>query len=409
MTHRRTRTVAVRAGTLATALGLGLSVAVAGCSATTDAARETTWEATIGVITPMSGLDATLGKGVTHTVELAVNQANDAGTIPGWRLKVVAVDDEGDAATGAKAATKLADDPSVVAVVGSIYSGATSGSAPVFAKAGITQISPTATDSALTRGANFATKPARPYPTFFRVCPPDDFYAPALARTLAQKKLKRVALVDDGTDYGKGFNAAFAKEFTGSGGAVVAAGAVDPDTGDNAAAVKAVKAAKAQAVVFGGIDADAAPLTLALKAAGVRIPLAGGDGLYTPAYLPSSGIESAGDLSMLGGSPPESTDSGRAYLAAYRAQRFDAPVVPESPLTYDAARTVIAALAASLPQASDAKAARATTLAAMKTVRAQGLDGPISFDPYGEVTRKTATVYRVSGGDWVVDTTLGSS
>lgn len=141
----------------------------------------------------------------------------------------------------------------------------------------------------------------------------------------------------------------------------------------------------------------------------MRIPLAGGDGLYTPAYLPSSGIESAGDLSMLGGPPPESTDSGRAYLAAYRAQRFDAPVVPESPLTYDAARTVIAALAASLPQASDAKAARATTLAAMKTVRAQGLDGPISFDPYGEVTRKTATVYRVSGGDWVVDTTLGSS
>lgn len=390
---------------MAAALPLAL---VAACSSAPEAGVDgDVRTATIGVIAPMSGLDSARGKGVLHAVELAAAQANEAGAIPGWKLAVVAVDDEGEEAAAVQGARSLAADASVVAVVGSVFSGATGAAAPEFAKAGIAQVAPTATDSALTRGAAFATKPVRPYPTFFRVCPPDDEYAPALASFLAEKKVRAVATVHDGSDYGRGFNAAFATRFGTLGGAVVDAGTVDPDTGDNADAVTQVKESRAQAVVFGGIDADGAPLSLALKRAGVAIPLAGGDGLYTPDYLTSSGIQSAGDLSMLAGQPPEATEAGRAFLAAYRAKRFSTPVALESPLAYDAATAIVAALTTSLPQATgDAGTARKATVQALASVKVDGLGGPISFDTYGEPSSKTLTIYRVSGGNWVVEKTL---
>lgn len=407
----RVSTVSRRALCVAMAAALPMAL-VAGCSSGSgsEEAQGATRTATIGVIAPMSGLDSARGKGVLHAVELAAAQANESGAVPGWRLAVVGVDDKGEDAGAVEGARKLAADGSVVAVVGSVFSGATGAAAPEFAKAGLAQVAPTATDSSLTRGAAFASKPRRQYPTFFRVCPPDDDYAPALADFLAGKKVRSVAAVDDGSDYGKGFNAAFAATFSKLGGSVVEAGAVDPETGENAAAVAKVKAARPQAVVFGGIDADGAPLSLALKRAGVMVPVAGGDGLYTPDYLTSSGIQSAGDLSMLAGRPPETTEAGRAFVAAYRAKRFDTPVALESPLAYDAATAIIAALRTSLPNATgEANTARKATVEALASVKTDGIGGPISFDQYGEPSNKTLTIYRVSGGDWAVEKTLGAN
>ena len=44
--------------------------------------------AKIGVIAPLSGDLSALGLGIQHSVDLAVKQANEAGTIPGWTLEV---------------------------------------------------------------------------------------------------------------------------------------------------------------------------------------------------------------------------------------------------------------------------------------------------------------------------------
>ena len=394
---------------LAAAMPLGLLAACSSGSGEGEAGGDVR-TATIGVIAPMSGLDSARGMGVLHAVQLAAAQANESGAIPGWKIEVVPADDKGEEAAATEAARSLAADSTVVAVVGSVFSGATSAAAPVFAQAGIAQVSPTATDSTLTRGAAFATKPVRQYPTFFRVCPPDDDYAPTLARFLGDKNTRVVAAVNDGSDYGKGFNAAFTQTFTTLGGRVVDAGTVDPDTGENAAAVAKVKESRTQAVVFGGIDIDGAPLSLALKKAGVAAPVVGGDGLYTPDYLTSSGVQSAGDLSMLAGRPPESTDAGRAFLDAYRARRFDAPVALESPLAYDAATALVSALKTSLPASTgDAASARKATVEAMSSVKADGLSGTIAFDRFGDPSNKTLTIYRLAGGNWVVEKTVEPS
>ena len=53
--------------------------------------------AKIGVIAPLSGDLSALGLGIQHSVELAVKQANDNKTIPGWTLEVDAEDDQAKA------------------------------------------------------------------------------------------------------------------------------------------------------------------------------------------------------------------------------------------------------------------------------------------------------------------------
>ena len=73
--------------------------------------------AKIGVIAPLSGDLSALGKGIQHSVELAVKQANDTNAIPGWKISVEAVDDEGKPDVGKNAATKLASDAQVIGVV----------------------------------------------------------------------------------------------------------------------------------------------------------------------------------------------------------------------------------------------------------------------------------------------------
>ena len=78
--------------------------------------------AKIGVIAPLSGDLSALGLGIQNSVDLAIKQANESNTIPGWTLELAAQDDEAKPDVGKNAATKLAGDDDVVGVVGTLNS-----------------------------------------------------------------------------------------------------------------------------------------------------------------------------------------------------------------------------------------------------------------------------------------------
>ena len=102
------------------------SLALAGCgtrggeesSETGGSDTGETKVAKIGVIAPLSGDLAALGKGIEHSVDLAIKQANESGAIEGWTLELAAEDDQASPDVGKNAATKLASDADVVGVVG---------------------------------------------------------------------------------------------------------------------------------------------------------------------------------------------------------------------------------------------------------------------------------------------------
>ena len=358
----------------------------------------------IGVIAPLSGDLSALGKGIQHSVELAVKQANDTNAIPGWKISVEAVDDEGKAEVGKNGATKLASDDQVIGVVGNLNSSVSQQTQPVFSAAKITQISPANTNPSLTKGADTAS-PKRAYPTYFRTCTTDAVQGPFAAQYLISKGIMKVATIHDKKTYGQGLVDAFSAEFKKGGGTIVAAETINPDESNYQAVVSKVAPSAPQAVYYGGEFPQAGPLSQQMKNAGLNVPLMGGDGIFDPKYIDLAGANATNDLATSVGAPTDSSPAGKKFLSEYQAAGYADPSAAYGGYSYDAATAIITAMKASLASASDVKSAREATGAAVGKVSFDGVTGKVAFDEFGDTTSKVLTVYKVTGGKWAADKT----
>jgi branched-chain amino acid transport system substrate-binding protein len=363
--------------------------------------------AKIGVIAPLSGDLSALGLGIQHSVELAVKQANDSNAVEGWTLEVAAKDDEAKPDVGKNAATSLAADKEVIGVVGTLNSSVSQSVQPVLSSAKITQVSPANTNPSLTQGANWKTSPQRTYPGYFRTCTTDAIQGPFAARYLFEKaKIQKVATIHDKKAYGQGLVETFTEEFKKAGGQVVAAQTINPDDANYQAVISKVKPAAPDAIYYGGEYPQAGPLSQQMKAAGLKVPLMGGDGIFDPKYISLGGKTSEGDLATSVGAPTDTLDTAKKFVADYNSAGYKDPYAAYGAYSFDAANAIIAALKTSLKDAKDAESARQATIDAMSKVSFDGVTGKVAFDQYGDTTSKVLTVYKVSGGKWApVETT----
>jgi branched-chain amino acid transport system substrate-binding protein len=362
--------------------------------------------AKIGVIAPLSGDLAALGLGIKNSVDLAIKQANESKAIPGWTLQLEAGDDQATPDVGKNAATKLSSDKDVVGVVGTLNSSVAQSVQPVLASANIVMVSPANTNPSLTQGADFATAPKRTYANYFRTCTTDSIQGPFAARYLYEKAgIKEVATVHDKKTYGQGLVNAFSQEFTKLGGKIVAAETINPDDDKYDAVISKIKPANPKAVYYGGEYPQAGPFSQQMKAAGLNVPLMGGDGIYSDQFIKLAGATSEGDLATSVGAPTDTLDSAKAFVVAYKAAGYSEPYEAYGAYAFDAANAIINALKESLKSAASADAARQATVQAMSNVSFDGVTGKVAFDQYGDTTSKVLTVYKVQGGKWAAENT----
>lgn len=359
----------------------------------------------IGFIAPLSGDLSALGIGMRNSVDLAIKQANASKKLKGWTIQLDAQDDQAKADVGAQVAAKLASDKAVAAVVGTLNSSVAQQTQPVLNKANIAQVSPANTNPTLTQGADFATAKKRPFPNYFRVSTTDAIQGPFGAQFMFKNlKLTNVATIHDQKTYGKGLVDEFSKEFLKRGGKIVATEVVNPDDKDFSAVIAKVKAANPQAVYYGGEYPAASLLTAQMKAAGVNIPLMGGDGVYSGVYIDTAKAAAEGDYVTSVGAPTETQATAQAFVAAYN-KAYKEPYEAYGAYSFDAANVIIAALNSVLPKAKSVEAARPQILAAIGKTNITGATGAISFDEFGDTTNKVLTVYKVTGGKWVPSVT----
>ncbi|MGC4942887.1 branched-chain amino acid ABC transporter substrate-binding protein [Kribbella sp. DT2] len=380
------------------------SLALTACGSRSDdngggGSGDATKTAKIGVIAPLSGDLSALGLGIQHSVELAVKQANDSNAIPGWKLEVSAQDDEGKADVGKNAATAVSSDADVIGVVGTLNTDVAQQVQPILAPKNIAQVSPANTGPGLTQGADWQKSPKRPYPTYFRTCTTDAVQGPFAARYLYETaKITKVATIHDKRAYGQGLVGTFTEEFKKLGGQVVAAETINEDENNFQAVVSAIKPSAPQALYYGGQYPQAGPLSQQMKAAGLNIPLMGGDGIYDPEFVKLSGKTGEGDLATSVGAPVDTLPSAKKFVADYEAAKFADPYAAYGGYSYDAANAIIAALKVSLKDAESVEAARPKTVEELAKVSFEGVTGKVAFDQYGDTTSKVLTVYKVTGG-----------
>ncbi|MFF6910341.1 branched-chain amino acid ABC transporter substrate-binding protein [Streptomyces sp. NPDC012389] len=358
----------------------------------------------IGLDAPLTGDLSALGLGIKNSADLAVKQANAKKYVEGVTFEIQALDDQAQPSSGQQNASKFVANKKVLGTVGPLNSSVGESMQKVLADAKLAQVSPANTSPSLTQGQkwNEGTK-ERPFASYFRTSTTDAVQGPFAAQYLFNDaKKKKVFVIDDKKTYGAGLAGTFKAEFEKLGGTIAGTEHIDPETKDFSSVATKVKSSGADVVYYGGEYPAAGPLSKQIKKAGAKIPLVGGDGIYSGEYIKLSGAEGVGDLATSVGAPIETLPSAKDFVANYEKAGYKEPFEAYGGYSYDAAWSIIEAVKA-VVEANDGKLpsdARAQVAEAVGKVDFDGVTGKVSFDEYGDTTNKQLTVYEYKDGAW---------
>ena len=346
----------------------------------------------IGMGAPMLGDYSMFGIDISQAVALAL--AEDDG-FEGWSYELVAEDTGGTPEGGASVANKLVTDPTVVAIAGHIFSGSTDAAMPIYEKAGLPMMSPSATNPDLTQKGSSV---------FNRLAFTDAAQGEAAASLLFNDLgFTKIAVMHDGGTYGQGLADVVQAKFEELGGEVVAYEAITPGEADYVAPLSAVAAAGPEAVYFGGYAAEAIVMMNEWSQAGLDgVLFFGCDGTYGVEFTDKTGANGEGAIaaSLV---PPDSdakTAFDAAYSAAFPTQPGELSAFTWS--SFDTGNVLIQAIeSVAFVENGTLFVPRGALVSAVRNLDAEGLTGAIVCDEIGECNASGPAWYQVVDGVWV--------
>lgn len=342
----------------------------------------------IGVVAPMSGPLAQYGKDIAHGAEIAVDELNgDHFMIDSKQahFELVIEDDKASPEEG-KAAAKRLIDADVAAVFGHFNSGVTIAAAPLYAQAGIPQLSVSTNPQYTRMGLK----------TAFRITADDIQQGATLARLISAKlRAKALYVVDDHTTFGVGIADQVERGVKAKGGQPVRQG-VDPKTADYPALAQRIRDANADVVFFGGDEAAGLPLLKALREAGSTAKFVVADAMCDISTVKgANGAADGNYYCTIAGVPPSWLSAGIGFTELYKT-KFGAPGA-YSTLAYDG----IHVLAQAMQEAGSVQPAK--YLPTMKTASYDGkIQGSVEFDGKGDLKDGgTVVIYQSVDGQLI--------
>lgn len=344
----------------------------------------------IGIAVPLSGSSEEYGRSLMAASQLAIDEANEKGlAIQGKpvRLELLPANDRSNAYSAALAAEYLVK-KKVVGVVGHGSTATSLMAAPIYDKAGIAMITPSASNKTLTD---------MNYRTVFRTIGHDNAAAVYAAQYVVQElKILRVAIVDNGTKFGMGLGDQFERSMTRQGGRVVVRRSVNDKTSDFNHVLQDLQGQQMDLVFFAGLYKQAAELLRNMRRTGNKARfMTGSNGAAEDAFLSLAGPAAEGAISIETGMPKEKMNGWKRFRENYG--KINGPKIDAyAPYAYDATQALVAALR--LADSTNA----AKVAEALRKVRFRGLSGTISFDDHGDLTEPTFTIYTVERQRWAI-------
>ena len=346
-------------------------------------------EVKIGLYLPMTGAAAAMGQMVWEGVQTA-HQLQPQ--VLGQPVKLALVDTKSDRIESANAVSRLIEKEKVTAIIGEVISSDTLAGAPIAERAGIPNISPTATNPLVTQGRRFA----------FRAAYVDDLQGKVAARYAWENlKARRVAvLIDQAQDYCVGLANFFMAEFKRRGGEIVAITYIQTGDQDFTAQISALKGKNPDLIYAPNYYTEDALLAKQLKDLGVKTTVLTGDGAQVPELVGIGGAAVDGMyFTALFHRQGATTELGRRFLEAYEAG-WKKPLDAFAALGGDGYFLLLDAIT----RAGDLNGPKiAQALAATQDF--QGVTGAITMGPDHNPI-KGVTVIKVEKGQFVYQTTI---
>jgi branched-chain amino acid transport system substrate-binding protein len=364
------------------ALALALSVTASACG-TTDtedggSASGEDCNFKIGVMGALSGANASIVLPSVDGAELALEQWDNEEC----DVALEKFDTEGDPAKATPVATQIAGDESFIGVIGGAFSGETRATKSIYADAGVTMVSQSATATDLTQEDQVDV--------FHRLVPYDDYQGAAIAKYLTDEVgASKVFVVDNSEAYGEPL-ADRVEETLGD--KMVARDKTEVGQTDFAPTISKMESAQPDAVFYGGYIAEAAPLLKQMRDAGIDAPFVGGDGLYGADFGNAVGAAGEGAVVMCPCAPIEEDST---FAADYEEQFGNAPGAYAAE-GFDAMSVFLAAL-------DDGARTREEVETFVDDYTGEGLSKEIAFDENGDVPQENVSywAYKNEGGTLV--------
>jgi branched-chain amino acid transport system substrate-binding protein len=346
----------------------------------------------------ISGPDETLGIDSRNGLEVAIALK---GQVLGHDIQLTGEDDGCSAEGGQAAGTKLAADPTIVAVFGTSCSSAARVAVPLMSQAGFVIISSSNTAPDLTEAGN-----PNNFPGYLRTAHNDIVQGAAAARFAFEKMgVKKAATIHDGSLYAEKLQGVFADTFKELGGTITTQEAVDPNATDFKSVLTSIATGSPEFIYYPIFVKAGSLITRQAK----EVPglentyLMGADGMFSPDVTEGAGEAVEGLFVSSPDTAAFTADYQTVFLPKYKELAGTEPISIFHAHAYDAMNMVIAAIEKVAVQDSDGTLhipRQALRDAMYATKDFPGLTGNLTCTPTGDCADPKIAVYEYHAGQY---------
>jgi branched-chain amino acid transport system substrate-binding protein len=359
---------------------------------------------TVGINLPLTGADAQAATKIKQGAQMALDEANAAGGVAGYKIKILVLDDgtatagQYDPAQAATNARKMVSDPNVVAAIGPQMSGSGKAMSPILSQGNLAIITPSSTNPDITN-PKFASqyRPAGKA-IYFRTVTTDAYQGPNMANYYADTlKVKSVYVLDDSGAFGVGIADAFQKQAEKRGIKVLGRDQLNPKEADYTAILTKIKSLNPDAIYYGGVAQAGVKLAKQSYDILPKVIKGGGDGMHSTDLLSGAGFPAAEGWYVTIAAPHVLDQPQVADWAKRFEKTFGGPPEDYSLTAYDAALVILDAI--KRVAASGKPVNRENVRDAIQSAKVNTLQGEVSFDENGDITNRVVSVFRVTKDD----------
>jgi len=350
-----------------------LSFVLAGCTPTSPAAETVK----IGLQAPLTGDYAAEGQWAKQSVEIAAELINKKGGVLGKQVEIVVVDDASNPKDSALAAQKVVAQ-GLKQVIASYGSSVTAPAADLYDANKVVSVGYGCTAVRLTM------EKQRPY--FFRTAGRDDTQSEYFVKfATEQLQAKRIAVMHDNQDYGKGVAddaIKFLQPFIDSKEVeLVYFDAITPGESDYSSVVSQIKSINPDVWFYTGYYSEAALLLKQARDAGVTSIFVGNNSVPTPEFEKIAGVDIIKGSIHLNEPIPQFLTFAESseFLDAYKAKYNELPGSIWAVYAADALNALVGAIEKAGSTDPDAVAGIMRTMTDVN-----GITGPLLFTDRGD-------------------------
>ena len=350
-----------------------LSFVLAGCTPTSPAAETVK----IGLQAPLTGDYAAEGQWAKQSVEIAAELINKKGGVLGKQVEIVVVDDASNPKDSALAAQKVVAQ-GLKQVIASYGSSVTAPAADLYDANKVVSVGYGCTAVRLTM------EKQRPY--FFRTAGRDDTQSEYFVKfATEQLQAKRIAVMHDNQDYGKGVAddaIKFLQPFIDSKEVeLVYFDAITPGESDYSSVVSQIKSINPDVWFYTGYYSEAALLLKQARDAGVTSIFVGNNSVPTPEFEKIAGVDIIKGSIHLNEPIPQFLTFAESseFLNSYKAKYNELPGSIWAVYAADALNALVGAIEKAGSTDPDAVAGVMRTMTDVS-----GITGPLLFTDRGD-------------------------